>query len=98
MPTYFITENVTREGMMSVKGAPERAKGVVEYAASFQVTILEFFYCLNQFDFIMKVEAPDDEAIAAFAMAVRKSGNVTASVTRAFTPEEWTGLVERLPD
>jgi hypothetical protein len=38
-----------------------------------------------------------DESVSAFVMAVRKSGNVTAEVTRAFTPEEWTGIVERVP-
>lgn len=98
MPTYFITENATREAMMSVKGAPKRAEGVVAFAASMNVTILEFYYCMSEFDFIMKVEAPDDESVAAFCMAVRKSGNVTAKVTRAFTPEEWADIVDRVPD
>ncbi|MCR9135272.1 MAG: GYD domain-containing protein [Alphaproteobacteria bacterium] len=97
MPLYFVTENVTREASMSVKEAPARAKGVVEFAASMNVTIIEFFYCMNLFDFIMKVEAPDDETVAAFAMAVQKSGNVTAQVTRAFSQGEWEDLVDRLP-
>ncbi len=98
MPLYYITEDVTREGMMSCKQAPERAKGVVGFAANFDVTVLEFHYCMAHFDFIMKVEAPDDESVCAFTMAVRKSGNVTARVTRAFTPGEWGSMVARLPE
>ncbi|MDE0112499.1 MAG: GYD domain-containing protein [Albidovulum sp.] len=98
MPLYFITEEVTREGMMSCKEAPERAKGVVGFAAKFNVSVLEFHFCMAHFDFIMKVEAPDDESASAFAMAVRRTGNVSAQVTRAFTPEEWAGIVARLPD
>ena len=97
MATYFITEKVTREGMMTVKDAPKRAEGVVAFAEAFDVKIIEFFYCLSQFDFIMKVEAPDDESVSAFVMAVRRSGNVTAEMTRAFTPKEWAGLIERIP-
>lgn len=97
MPTYYITETVTREGMMSIEEAPERAKGVVAFAASMGVTVEEFSYCMAHFDFIMKVSAPDDETVAAFGMAVRRTGNVTANITRAFTPEEWGDIVGKLP-
>ena len=98
MPLYFVTEDVTREGMMSVKQAPVRAKGVFGLAAELGVNILEFHFCMAHHDFIMKVEAPDDEAACALAMAVRRSGNVTAKVTRAFSPQEWAEIVARLPD
>jgi uncharacterized protein with GYD domain len=97
MKTYFITEDVTREGMMSIDEAPERAKGVVAFAASMGVTVEEFFYCTANFDFVMKVSAPDDESAAAFCMAVRRTGNVTAKLTRAFTPDEWGAIVAKLP-
>ena len=97
MNTYFITEEVTREGMMSVDEAPERAKGVVAFAASMNVTVEEFYFCTANFDFVMKVSAADDETAAAFCMAVRRTGNVTAKLTRAFTPEEWGAIVAKLP-
>ena len=97
MNTYFITEDVTREGMMSIDEAPERAKGVVAFAASMNVTVEEFYYCIANFDFVMKVTAEDDETAAAFCMAVRRTGNVTAKLTRAFTPDEWGAIVAKLP-
>ena len=98
MPLCFITEDVTREGIMTIKEAPERAKGVVAFASSFNVEIIEFFYCMGNFDFIMKVVTPVDESVNAFVMVVRKTGNVTAKATRAFNPEEWADIVNRLPD
>jgi len=97
MALYFITETSTREGAMSVNGAPERAKGVVTFAEGFGVQVVEFFYCLSGPDFIMKVEAPDDESVAAFVLAINRSGNVRAEVTRAFTPDEWGAIVDRIP-
>ena len=96
MATYFITETVTREGMMTVSEAPERAKGVVAFAHGLGVEVKEFFYTVGPFDFIMKVEAPDDETIASFLMAIRRTGNVTANSMRAFTPDEWGEIVRRL--
>jgi uncharacterized protein with GYD domain len=96
MPTYFITEVVTREGKMTVTEAPERAKGIVALGAKFNVNVVEFFYCMSNVDFIMKVIAPDDESAKAFTIAVQKSGNVTAQVTRAFDPDEWAAMVKRV--
>ena len=96
MPTYFILETVTREGMLTVEQAPARAAGVVDAAASFGVTLHEWFYTVGDFDFLMKVDAPDDESVTAFLIALRRSGNVTARLVRAYTPDAWRGLVERL--
>ena len=36
MNTYYISEEVTREGMMTVAEAPERAKGVVALCRPFR--------------------------------------------------------------
>ena len=97
MNTYFITETATREGMMTIKDAPRRAEGVVAAAAAFGVEVEEWFYTVGPFDFIMKVTAPDDESVAAFVMAVRASGNVTARSARAYTPQAWASIVARIP-
>ena len=98
MNTYFITETVTREGMMTVSEAPARSDGVVEAAAAFGVVVDQFFFTTGPFDFIMQVSAPDDESVAAFVMALRRSGNVEAQMMRAFSPDEWKSIVGRLPD
>lgn len=97
MPLYFITENSTVQGSMGMEGAPERAKGVVAFAAGMGVEIIEFFYCTSQFDYIMKVEAPDDETVTAFCMAASRTGNVVAKATRAFNPDEWEAIVKKMP-
>jgi uncharacterized protein with GYD domain len=46
---------------------------------------------------LMKAEAADDETIAAFVISINAGGNVSAKYYRAYTPEEWTALVGRLP-
>lgn len=96
MPTYFILENSTAAGMSTVREAPRRSTGVVEAGKKMGVDIKEFFYVTGPFDFIMKVEAADDETIAAFVMSINAGGNVTAKFHRAYTPEAWTAIVQRL--
>ncbi|RMF39685.1 MAG: GYD domain-containing protein [Alphaproteobacteria bacterium] len=55
-----------------------------------------FWFCMAEFDLIVKVSAPDYESVMAFVIAARRTGNVTASVTRAFTPEAWDGMISRM--
>ena len=96
MPTYFILETVTREGMMTVDEAPARAAGVVDLAASYGLTLQEWFFTTGSSDFLMKLDAPDEEKLAVFVMALRRSGNVTVEVLRAYEPTRWAELVGRL--
>ncbi|AXT84264.1 hypothetical protein C6I20_03020 [Aeromicrobium sp. A1-2] len=96
MAVYFITETNTREAMLTVKEAPARSGGVPDLARKHGLEILEWFFTTGEFDFIMKVESPDEESVAVFAMALRRSGNVTVSVLKAYEPSAWAELVGRL--
>lgn len=97
MRTYFITETITQQGKQSIDEAPARSQGVEQAAGGYGVRLLEWFFTPGgEFDFIMKVEAPDDESVEAFVMAVQRTGNVHAAATRAYTPPEWKEIVGRL--
>lgn len=96
MATYFVLETVTREGMLTVDEAPARSRGVIKLADRYGVSVVEWFFTTGDADFIMKVEAPDDDSIAVFLMALRRSGNVTVRLLKAYLPEAWAALVERI--
>ena len=93
---YFLIETVTREGMLTVDEAPARAQGVLSLAKRYGVTVEEFFYTTGDSDFLMKLQAPDDESVAVFMMSLRRSGNVTVRCLKAYTPETWAAFVGRL--
>ena len=97
MPTYFILEESTREGMLSITDSPRRTESLDANAAKFGVTVVEWFYLSGPFDFVLKVEAADDESIEAFVMATSRGGNVRAQYARAWTPESWKAIVARIP-
>ncbi|HEX4296971.1 MAG TPA: GYD domain-containing protein [Devosia sp.] len=96
MPTYFIFETSTGAGLSTVRDAPRRSSGVVASGKKMGVDIKQWFYVTGPFDFIMQAEAPDDETVAAFVMAINSGGNVTAKFHRAYTPEAWAAMVTRL--
>jgi uncharacterized protein with GYD domain len=94
--TYFILETVTREAAMTVDEAPVRAARVPAVAARFGVDLIEWHFTLADFDFLMKVEADDEDAVTAFSLALSRSGNVRTQVVRAYSPEGWTQIVGRV--
>ena len=97
MPTYFVFEKTTREGMISITDSPKRTEGLESNAAKFGVSVLEWFYLSGPFDFLLKVEAVDDESMEAFVMATQRGGNVSMQYARAYLPEAWKALVARVP-
>ena len=97
MATYFILESGTIEGMRTVRDAPKRSEGILAAGERMGVRVVEWFHTVAPFDFLMKVEAPTEEAVAAFVMAINAGGNVTAKYYKAFTAEEWKQIVARLP-
>ena len=97
MPPSFLLEKNTREGAMAITGSPQRTEGLDANAAKFGVTVLEWFYLSGPFDFVLKVEAADDESMEAFVMATSRGGNVKAEFARAYTPQAWKAIVSRIP-
>ena len=82
--------------MVTVKDAPGRSAEVVNVAQKYGVTVVDWYYTLGTSDFIMRIDAPDDDAVAVFTMGLRRSGNVTVEVLKCYTPDDWSALVEKI--
>jgi len=61
------------------------------------VTVKSFYLLLGRFDTVFIVEAPDDAAVAKAALALSAQGNVRTETLRAFSEDEFRGLVMDLP-
>ena len=51
----------------------------------------------GQYDFVHVYEAPDDQAMAKFVLALSSFGNVRTTVLRAFDENEHNQLLADLP-
>jgi uncharacterized protein with GYD domain len=52
---------------------------------------------LGQYDGVVLLEAPNDEAIAQWALALGRGGNVSTETLRLFTEDEFKKMVAALP-
>lgn len=97
MPIYITLYNWTEQGIHNVKDAPARIREACQGADSGGGRVLGVFLTMGQYDLVAISEVPDDETYAASLLAQGMRGNVRSTSLRAFTEEEFEGIVHRLP-
>ena len=55
-----------------------------------------FWMVTGQYDMIALLEAPDDAAVAKAILASRSQGNFITETCRAFTEDEYKGIIGAL--
>ncbi len=97
MSTYFILANWTEQGIKDIKASPKRLRSAKRLAKACGVKFRSFHMTLGQCDAIASVEAPNDEAVARFALALGSAGNVRTTTLKGFTEQEYREIVGSLP-
>jgi uncharacterized protein with GYD domain len=97
MPTYLTLTNWTEQGIKNVKDTVKRFETAKQMARAEGVTLKEVYYLMGAYDALLVVEAPDDAAVSRVTLAAGMQGNVRTVTMRAFTKDEMTALVGRLP-
>jgi uncharacterized protein with GYD domain len=97
MPMYVGLYKLTEKGAGDIKNAPERIKGLVKVWEAMGGTTSVVVATLGAYDYITVGEAPSDEVAATFAAALASQGYVTTETMRAFKPEEFAGILAKLP-
>lgn len=97
MPTYVQLIKLTEQGVKNIEEGPERVEEAKELIESLGGEFKDFYYTLGQYDAIGIADFPDDETYTQFALAVNKRGNGTTESLKAFSLEEFDGLLEDVP-
>jgi uncharacterized protein with GYD domain len=97
MSTYFILANWTDQGIKAVKASPKRLRAAKRLAKDCKVKFRSFHMTLGQYDAVAIVEAPNDAAVARFALALGSAGNVRTLTLKGFTEPEYREIVGSLP-
>ncbi|HVO66798.1 MAG TPA: GYD domain-containing protein [Syntrophales bacterium] len=97
MPTYILLMNLTEQGIKTIKDAPKRVEESIKAFEKMGGKFLGFYLTLGEYDYVSIGEAPNDEAAVAFALALGARGNVRTTSLKAFTKEEFAGIVKKLP-
>ena len=97
MAHYVLLMNMTEKGARAAREIPARiAEGMKAWEAMGGKT-LSFHITMGPYDYVAVGEAPSDEAAAAYALALASQGNVTTLSMKAFTPDEMSAVVGKLP-
>jgi len=96
MATYVTLLKFTTEGRRGIADTSglDGAKGAAE---AMGVQWKGWYMTFGRYDAVVVVEAPDDEAVARLALATATSGAIVSETMRAFTEDEFRGLVAALP-
>ncbi len=97
MSTYFILANWTEQGIKAVKASPKRLRAAKRLAKDCGVKFRSYHMTLGQYDGIATIEAPNDEAMARFALALGSAGNLRTTTLKGFTEQEYREIIGSLP-
>ena len=96
MVTYLILINFTEQGIRNIKDSPKRAAAATELARGFGIEIRDIFWTLGAFDGAVLIEAPDDQAVTAWALKLGSLGNVRTQTLRAFRANEFENIAAKI--
>jgi uncharacterized protein with GYD domain len=97
MPMYVGLYRMTEKGAADIKKAPERMNDAIKAWEAMGGTTKVAIATIGKYDYVSVGEAPSDEVAALFAAALSSQGFVTTETLRGFTPEEFAGLLAKLP-
>jgi uncharacterized protein with GYD domain len=95
MPIYVGLGNWTDQGIKDFRGAVQRGnafRGAVEQPGG---RVRELVWTMGEYDFIIVLEAPDDETAAVLVLGVAAVGNVRTKTMRAFDADQMSDLIGR---
>jgi uncharacterized protein with GYD domain len=97
MPLYITLYKLTDQGIKNIKDAPERFKRGTKAFEEMGGKVLGFYLTMGEYDYVSIGEAPSDEVVATFALALGALGNVRTTNLKAFSAEEFAEIVKKLP-
>lgn len=89
MSTYISLVKLTEKGLANFKEAPQRLKEAEEAFKKAGGRLKEMYLCFGEYDYVVVVEAPSDEAAVTLLLKIGGRGNVRTSTFRAFTRSEF---------
>ncbi len=97
MPNYVILMKLTDQGAKAIKDAPGRIEAGIKAFEKMGGKIIGFYAVMGKYDYVAVGEAPSDEVATTFALGLGSLGNVKTTTLRAYTKEEFSAMVKKLP-
>ena len=97
MPTYITLYKLTEKGVKNIKNAPQRIAEGIKAAEAMGGKLIGFYAVMGEYDYVSIGEAPSDEVYLTFLLGLGTQGNTRTTTLKAFTREEFAGILKKLP-
>jgi len=97
MATYIMLVRYTQKGVEDIKESPARLDAARKALEALGGELKQFYLVQGRYDIVIVIEAPDDETVSKWALAVGSKGAVRTETFRAFTEDEYRKIIAALP-
>ena len=97
MPTYISLVQYTSKGIEAIKDSPKRLDAARKAFEEAGAKLKDFYLVMGEYDIVIVVDAPNDEAVAKVSLMLGAKGSVRTHTFRAFNEAEYRKLVSSLP-
>ena len=97
MPTYISLVSYTDQGIRNIKDSPKRLDAAKKLIKDLGGELKGFYLTLGDYDIVTIAEAPSDDAMAKFVLALGSAGNVRTTTLKAFPETEYRKIIQGLP-
>jgi uncharacterized protein with GYD domain len=96
MPTYIIQSQWTEQGIRNVRESATRLDLGKKKLKEMGGEIKAFYLITGTYDMLAIVDVPDDATLARHLLWLGAQGNLRTQTVRAFTEDEFRGIVGAL--
>jgi uncharacterized protein with GYD domain len=97
MPTYITLINYTDQGIRHIKEAPKRVDAGKKLLKEMGGELKGYYLTMGAHDLVTITEAPSDEVMLRFHLALGSAGNVRTITLKAFPEAEFRKIIATLP-
>ncbi len=97
MPSYIMLQKFTQAGIEKVKDTPQRIERAKEIFKSVGGEIKQIHFVFGEYDMVVLVEAPSDEAMAKAVLTIMSLGMARLRTLKAFPEAEGIAIIQGLP-
>jgi uncharacterized protein with GYD domain len=96
MPRWISLVKLTEQGIRNIKQAPERLEESIKGIEALGGKLVDFYMVMGEYDYVVIVEGPSDEAAMIFLMGLGASGNLRTTTLKAFTRDAFEEMVGKV--
>ena len=97
MPKYVALISFTGEGRSNIIESAERVEAAQNAVENVGGTWIGYYVTMGRYDGVAIIDLPSDELAATVVVAIGAKGNVRTETMRAFSLEEFSEIINKVP-